>query len=381
MTNGNRIGVLTLHSSYNEGAILQAFCIATNLQNSLPNSKVEIVDHRYPAKVRAYGPVHDDRTKVLRDFIDYSLPLSERQFLADDHVATFEFMREKYNVLITGSDEFWKLRYSRRFWGLLAEQKHPSHPAFPNVYWPDTTIRMPKIAYAASIGQTDWRTIPRRHIEKMRGILSDYTLLGIRDQRTLSFLKWLDPAIADRAEWVPDPTFSTDILSLIDTEMLKEKLQQWGVDFGRPRICIVLENCTKANLVGLSLSNRISDVELFDKGLSPLEWVGVFGLMDYCISQRMHACISCILNDTPFIGIDIGDDQMDYDTKLRDLMRSFDLLAYYYSDEKDSPEKLMEIIENLSSKPWQVGKIAQKRLLFRNRSREFTEKIKEILRD
>jgi hypothetical protein len=394
MNNSNRIGVLTLHSGYNEGAILQTFCVATNLQRNLPDSKVEIVDHRYPSKVKAYGPVRDDKTRALNDFVVHSLPLSKKRFLADDHRDTFEFIRENYCAVITGSDELWKLKYSRRFHGLLFEQNDPWSPAFPNVYWPDESIKIPKIAYAVSIGQTNWRTIPKKHIKRMKRILSQYTLLGVRDQRTMSFLKWLDTDIAGKAEWVPDPTFSTDIVSLVDKEMLKQRLQDWGVDFDRPRICTVLRGSPKLNddlineikkkgfqVVSLSLPNSIADVDLSDKGFTPLEWFGVFGLMDLCISQRMHTCISCILHDTPFIAVDFYGNSMDDDTKVKDLMRSFNLLDYYYSNEKDPSEKFQGIMENLLNKPWPAHEIAEKRILFNNRSKEFMYKIAAILKD
>jgi hypothetical protein len=360
----------------------------------LPDSTVEIVDHRYPSKVKAYGLVRDDKTRVLKDFVDHSLPLSKKRFLSDDHRDTFEFIRENYSAVITGSDELWKLKYSRRFFGLLHEQKDPWRPAFPNVYWPDESITIPKIAYAVSIGQTDWQTIPRKHITQMKRILSDYELLGVRDQRTMTFLKWLDTDIAGKAEWVPDPTFSTDILSLVDKEMLKQRLQDWGVDFGRPRICTVLRDSPKLNddiineikkkgfqVVSLSLPNSIADVELSDKGFTPLEWFGVFGLMDFCLSQRMHTCISCILNNTPFIAVDFYSNSMDDETKLKDLMQSFDLLDYYYNDKKDPLEKFQSICDNLVDKPWPVSEIIQKRLLFQNRSKEFTDKIKKILKE
>jgi hypothetical protein len=390
----NKIGILTLHSGFNEGAVLQAFCLASHLKNSMLNSKVEIIDHSYRSKAMAYGTVRNDKTRALNDFINLSLPLSEKGFLADDHRATFEYIRNNYKIVVTGSDEIWKLRYSKRFFNLVHEQKDPWRPAFPNVYWPDKSIKIPKIAYAASIGQTDWRTIPGKHVKQMRSILSDYTLLGIRDERTMSFLNWLNPDIANKAEMVPDPTFSTDIVSLVDKAMLRGKLQQWGVDFDRPRICTFLRDTPKIKddlikaikkrgfqVVSLSLPNRIADIDLSDKGFTPLEWAAVVSLMDFCISQRMHACISSILHDTPFIAMDIYSNPMDDDTKVKDLMRSFNLLDYYFNIGKDPPEKLPGTIEHLFSKPWPVNEIAQKRSLFQKRSREFTEKIKGILQD
>jgi hypothetical protein len=394
MNSNNKVGILTLHSGFNEGAILQAFCLASNLKSSMMNSKVEIIDHSYRSKANAYGPVRSDKTRVLNDFINQSLPLSDKGFLADDHEATFEYIRKKYKAVIIGSDEIWKLRYKKRFLNLIHEQKDPWRPAFPNVYWPDKSIKIPKIAYAASIGQTDWSTIPGKHVKRMRSILSDYTLLGIRDKRTMAFLNWLNPDIANKAEIVPDPTFSTDIVSLVDKEMLRKKLQQWGVDFDRPRICTFLRDTPKINddlikaikkrgfqIVSLSLPNRIADVDLSEKGFTPLEWAAVVSLMDFCISQRMHACISSILHDTPFIALDIYSNPMDDDTKVKDLMRSFNLLDYYFNIEKDTPEKLQGIIRNLFSKPWPVNEIARKRSLFQKHSKEFTEKIKGILKD
>ncbi len=392
MSSESKIGILTLHSGYNEGAILQAFCLASNLQKNVA-SEVEIVDHRYPSKIRAYGPVCDEKTRSLDDFINHSLPLSKKQFIADDHKGTFEFIGENYSALITGSDELWKLKYSRRCFGLISEQKNPWCPAFPNVYWPDEGIEIPKIAYAASIGKTDWRTIPGKHIKRMRNILSCYNLIGVRDRRTISFLKWLDADLAERSEWVPDPVFSIDVLSLIDREMLKQKLKQWGVDFGRPRIGLVLKDTPELNkviagmkqkgfqVVGLSVPNRIADVGLFDKGLTPIEWFGVFALMDICVSQRMHACISCIVNDIPFIAVDFYSNPMDDDTKLKDLMQSFNLPDYYYNSQEGSSRKFHRISEKLFNDPWPVSEIAEKLLLFSHRSREFTDKINRTLKE
>ncbi len=394
MEHDKKIGILTLHSGYNEGGILQAFCLASNLQSSLINSRVEIIDHRYPNKVRAYGPVRDDKTRVMHDFVDSALPLSTKRFVSDDHMGTFQCIKDDYDAVVTGSDELWKLKYTKRYFGLLYEQKDPWCPPFPNVYWPDESIRIPKIAYAVSVGSTDWRIIPQKHTMRMKRILSQYSLLGVRDQRTMSFLEWLDANIADKAEWVPDPTFSIDLLSFVDRESLKQKLQRWGVDFNRPRICTVLRSSPELHddiikevkkkgfqVVSLSLPNSIADVDLSHKGFTPLEWFGVFGLMDICITQRMHTCISCILQNTPFIAVDFYNNSLDDDTKMKDLMRSFDLLDYHYQVGKDSAGKFHEICENLINNRWPVTEIVQKRHFFHNRSKEFTEKIRMTLKD
>lgn len=387
-----KIGILTLHSGFNEGAVLQSYCVASNLQNALSEGKVEIVDHRYPGKAIVYGAVRDDRTRTLSDFINHGLPLSEKRFESDDHTKTFDYIRENYDAVVTGSDELWKVSYTRRLLGLVTEQKSPWSPAFPNVYWADESIKVPKIAYAASIGQTDWTQIPRKHRERMRRILSDYRLLGIRDQRTMRFLEWLDPRIAYRAEWVPDPAFSIDILSGVDRASLKAKLERYGVDFSHARVGTVLADMMKTGgtlerlkekgfqIVSLTIPNKAADVVLFDKGFTPLEWVGIFGFMDFCISQRMHACISSILNDTPFVAVDFYNNPMDDDTKLKHLMRSFNLLDYYFNG-LEAESKFENICENLASSSWPRSGVSEKCAQFQARAREFTEKIKKEVHD
>lgn len=388
-----KIGILTLHSGFNEGAILQAFCLATNLQESFSGYKIEIVDHHYICKTKVYGPVKDEKTRVLNDFIGHSLSLSPRRFDAHGQGETFDFIKKRYCALVTGSDEVWKLKYSRKFLGLLSEQSDPWHPAFPNVYWADESIKIPKIAYAASVGQTNWNQIPMKHRRKMRSILSDYLLLGIRDSRTMSFLEWIDPKIVEKAEWVPDPSFSIDILSRVDRESLKVRLEQYGVDFSRPRVCTVLRDMRKTTgtigkmkekgfqIVGLTVPNQLADVKLFDKGFTPLEWVAVFGFMDFCILQRMHACISSILNNTPFVAVDFYNNSLDSDTKLKDLMRSFNLMDYYFNGSEGTADEFESICNNMINTQWPFGEVKDRLTQFRNRSNEFTEKIKGTLDD
>src|SRR5262245_28055617 len=272
MLEKKQIGILTLHSGFNEGAVLQALCLSRNLQNSLLDWRVDIIDHRYPKKTAFYGPPNDNRKRALFRAIS-ELPLSNQSFFSDDHRCTFDYVNSNYHVLVTGSDTLWKLHYTRRRFRLPPIQNHAMYPAFPNVYWPDRVIRVPKIAYAACIGETDTTTIPWLHRQRMRSILSDFALLGVRDAKTNDFIRWLAPSL--RTEWVPDPSFSIDVLSLVDREAVKVKLATLGVDFSRPRLGVMLGDGRETEAavaklrargfqaVGFSLSNNFSECELF----------------------------------------------------------------------------------------------------------------------
>jgi len=387
------IGVLTLHCGYNEGAILQSFCVTEHLRSAIPGATVEIVDHRYLSTRQAYGhwQPRDEREKALGDFIDHSLPLSGRRFESDDHVPTYEYVAGNYDALVTGSDELWKVHYTSRLLGLKREQIDPWCPAFPNAYWADESLHIPKIAYAASIGKTDWRSIPRKHRMKMKAILQDYALLGIRDRRTMQFLEWLDAGIAGRAEWVPDPTFSVDILSRVDKDALRRKLEGFGVNFNQPRVGTVVDDSPLTNtvlqelkqkgyqIVAITLPNRSADVALYNQALTPLEWAATFGLMDFCVSLRMHACIFSILNGTPFIAVDFYQNNSDSDSKLKHLLESLGLDDFYCVGDLGWLERLRRMCADIIEGRWPSGTVAEKRAMFRSRSREFAEKIRGVI--
>src|SRR4030095_4635406 len=166
MPRDRRLGILTLHSGFNEGAILQAYCLSQNLQRSLPSWRVEIIDHRYPSKVAVYGSADNGRKRALNEFISSALPLSARTFVAANHRRTKRYLREKYDMLIVGSDEVWRTNYQMRLRGLLVQQRDPWSPAFPNVYWPEPELCLPTVAYAACVGESDWRRIPAAHKRK-----------------------------------------------------------------------------------------------------------------------------------------------------------------------------------------------------------------------
>ncbi|MCK4851750.1 MAG: polysaccharide pyruvyl transferase family protein, partial [Candidatus Omnitrophica bacterium] len=206
---------------------------------------------------------------------------------------------------------------------------------------------------------------------------------------TMLFLRWLDPVLAERAEMVPDPTFSIDIISTVDREALKIKLRAFGVDFSRPRLILCVRNSTcideavryfKARgfqAVSVTFPNALSDVDLSREGFTPPEWASVFGLMDAGISERMHACISCILNNTPFIGIDRYKLKQG-DSKIEHLMRFFGIDRFYHNTEEGRPDTLQAVCGQVAEGNWPVDGIAEKRTELRKRSDEFASKMTKI---
>lgn len=381
-----RVGIVTLHYGYNEGAILQAYCTAALIREILPEALVEIVDQRYAAKCAVQGPPRTARTAALQKAIDEWLPLSDHRFCSDSHTEAFEHIRRSYDVVVAGSDVLWKVKYRRRLGGLLALQKYPFFTPFPNLYWPDETIKLPKIAFAASIGTTNWKEIPRRHCRRMAAILREFTAISVRDARTARFLAWLDPELGRRAERLADPTFGYDVLSQVDRALLKQRLVDSGVDFDRPRCGFIAASTAVARdtaaalrkrgyqVVGIGTANDFSDVRLFEHGFHPAEWAALFGFMDFCVSERMHACIFCLLNQTPFVALDINESSGDPQTKLNDLLGHFGVADYCFPMSTASAAAVVEACGAIVAQRWNWDGIRQRIESFRRETRDFARR-------
>lgn len=384
-----RIGILTLHSGYNEGAILQALALRTNLARAMPAAEVEIIDHRYPSlELDVYGPPSNERERCLRAFVDQTLPLSPRRFISERSGATLDYVRERYDAVVVGSDEVWKVSFSRRFRGLIPVQNDPWSPAFPNVYWLDARMPITRIAYAATVGaKTVWTRIPRRAARRMRDRLSRFQLIGIRDDRTRGFLEWLDPALAERAEWVPDPTFSTDLLGDVDADALKAKLESLGVDPSRPTVAVVAKDQGDASvavdtfrragrqIVSVALPHSGADVRLDQAALSPLEWARTFGLMEATISQRMHGCIFSLLNGTPLVAVDNRRGSLGYETKIHELMTRFGLMDYYVRGGEVDEGSANGAVRGILEGRFPLESVRERIAAFREHARRYTAKV------
>ena len=303
----DRVGILTFHSAFNEGSILQSFCLNQLLQQKL-NRSVEIIDHNYQSRIDFYGsPNQNERTKALHEFIN-QLPLSHKAFVDNDST-TFDYIDNHYSALFIGSDEIWKVNYpSKRL-----------YPPFPNVYWPNQRLRIPKISYAACIGDTNWEKLPDSFLNHMKESIESFNLLSVRDNRTLEFLKWLKIENSNEVSIIPDPVLSFDLIPYIDLRFLKDKLIKLGIDFTKARMGIYSSQCNVMDRIINHLRRRdiqivaISDylgevdISLVENGFTPIEWAFIPRFMTYCISNRMHGCITNLINNTPFIALDLRD--------------------------------------------------------------------------
>lgn len=319
-----KIGILTFHSATNNGAVIQAYSLSKRLQQENPNCRVEIIDYRMPKVAEAYRYsfwklIASDNPMVFAKRLvkavmnlGYSrkmnmrttifekcrhlLPLSSFSVVSDETDELFKRINDEYDLLVVGSDAVWNhvLR------------------GFPNAYFPDNTVTVPKMSYAASCYGMDFLKSPQEERDKIGEILQAFDFLGVRDTATEGFVKW--SGCEKSPIHVCDPTVFLNVEDLpIDVSNLEEKLRKKGFDFERPTIGMMGNEKMLKMLRALygnryqivSLYNPIkgSDVNLYD--LTPYEWAYVFRYFKLTFTTYFHGTLLSLRNGVPVVCISL----------------------------------------------------------------------------
>jgi ElaB/YqjD/DUF883 family membrane-anchored ribosome-binding protein len=327
----------------------------------------------------AYGdPNTNARTRALADAIDDWLPLSTDHHRCIDSAGLIRELGERYGRLVFGSDVLWALHYRGRLRrvfpkGILPKQNNPFFPAFPNVYWPSVEQQCDKIVFSASIGSFDWIHVPAKHVRMMREGLESCRAISVRDERTREFVSQLSKSLADRVCLLADPTFARPFREGAQLhqkdQALKELLTEMGVDFSRPRCLVIARNGEAASAaveyferrgwqtVAVTARNERCSLSLHDRGFHPLAWARLFGWFDACVTERMHGAIFSLLNNTPFVAIEMNKVRGKELTKTQSLLRRFDLEDFLLSEDEREAATLERVFERVVDTPWDWDRI------------------------
>lgn len=314
-----RIGILTFHKSVNNGAVMQAYSLATRLKKEYPDCRVEIIDYHMPKILKSYrntfftyinggsfvaslkrlnSLIHDPmklkrlntRTAIFEKAFK-KLPLSDYSILEDSSDRLFQKINEEYDVLIVGSDAVWN--YVVR--------------GFPNSYFPDERVKCAKLSYAASCYGMDFLNCEKDKNEIGR-ILSGFDFLGVRDKATEDFIHWSCDGVESVHTCDPTAFLDTDSLP-IDIDQLKKKMIKRGFNFDKPAIGIMgsqmMGRMVKKmygrdyQIVSLYDYVHCADVNLYD--IEPFEWAYVFRYFKLTFTTYFHGTMLSLRNGVPLI--------------------------------------------------------------------------------
>lgn len=279
-----KIGILTYHHVLNYGAVLQAYALSRYLRDQ--GYDVETIDYRPTKALEAYHKaffeesnphLRENREREARfeAFIRREMPLSPRPFHSRDGFAE---LRNRYDAVITGSDEVWNINSFR---------------GYDTSYFLDFAEGARKISYAASFGYT---STTGQHREDIARLLKSFHAVSVRDNEATRMLR---EECGVEAEKVVDPTLLLD-----NYDRVIQKPAEKG-------FVLVYSNCAEpeaayirrfAEQHGKTIISIVYPIEgaINKLTLSPGEWIGYYAAADYIFNGFFHGVIFSLIFRKPF---------------------------------------------------------------------------------
>ena len=359
-----KIGILTFHSSINNGAVIQCFSLVNRLKAEFPKAVVEVIDYHMPrieqqyevsikSYLEGYSPLakakrlhyllrHPDLLKWRKERnqaferVRDVLPLSEEKILDGDQERLFDLINKKYDLVIAGSDAIWN--YSSR--------------GFPNPYFLSEEITVPMFSYAASCYGMSYENIPESERTQIRRILDQYVFLGVRDSESEKFIRFVG---SEHSYFhTCDPSVFLDTSKLpVDESKLRKELEKRGFSFQKAAIAVMgnddMAKMVRAmygdryQIVALYNYSKYADINLHD--ITPYEWACCFKYFALTFTTFFHGTLLSLRNGTPVICIALETNYgKNHKTKVLDVLERVGLEECYFHTDyvKDGVDKIKE---------------------------------------
>lgn len=301
-----RVGILTYHRANNYGAFLQAQALCGRL-NQEEDIEAEIIDfsmsvekkvYSYSRKIKKWikNPAQIkfdiEQKRMFNHVYENSFSKLSKDRCVSDSISDFEkFVAGKYDVMVAGSDEIWKLDGFR---------------GFPSPYWLPGDLKAKKFAYAAS-SRSNFDNLTEEGIKQINDMLADYEFIGVRDSSTFeSICRYT--GYGDKVKICCDPSFLYDFS--IPKGDVKDILgNQRGFDPHKKNILLMTANKILARYVIQLLGKKCNVISVFhwnsgsmNKGdVSPWQWLALIRNADLVITTYFHASCYSIIYNTPFM--------------------------------------------------------------------------------
>ncbi len=216
------------------------------------------------------------------------------EHIVSNNISDFvNLVKDKYDVIIAGSDEIWKTESSR---------------GFPNPYWLIGDLGCRKFSYAAS-SRSDLSLLSDEQKEIIEIAINDFEYISVRDELTF---KEILPYVKDKDKMFLscDPSFLYNFNPKNDF-FSKIYLDRNHLSKDKKNIVIMLEDGKIARSIKSNLRNCYNLISVYewhfgyanDSNLNPLEWLDLIASADLVITSFYHGICFSITNNEPFIAI------------------------------------------------------------------------------
>jgi polysaccharide pyruvyl transferase WcaK-like protein len=322
-----KIGILTFHNTINYGATLQACALQQIITTQ--GHDVEIINYCPDQSFEFYGkqlsPFKVDFPYINRHFLVKRKRLAKFDNFVDRHMKISDkyhfnyqlknHLHQKYDAVLCGSDEVWKLNSFRGF--------DPSY-FLDFVDKKNTT----KISYAPSFGSTKSLGNNREIISRL---LKDFDFISVRDSHSA---RLVEEVCNKQVVKVLDPTFLIDYQNLISVPRIDQKYMLiYGRIQGTAEENKFIKSLAKQrNLIILSVVeyNKIAHKNILD--ISIPELLGYYAQASYVFSTAYHGTIFSLIFKKPFtVSVRGGKSN-----KVNDLLNDLGLISRIFSPQTAS---------------------------------------------
>ncbi|MEP4077637.1 polysaccharide pyruvyl transferase family protein [Haloferula sp.] len=294
-----RIGIATFTWGDNYGAVLQAHALQVFLARA--GHDVEIIDFRTFS-----------RPKGLKRFVGKSVRLTERKWKAElferfrkahmkftpevfktkDELAA---LRDRYDMVISGSDQVWNPRWLAQFNGLF----ELCFLSFAG----EGTLR---VSYAASFGHSESSSIKQEWLELLADCLKRMDAVSVREESGVKLVS----EIGGRSDavHVVDPTLLLegtyyDVLAgprrNRENYVFCYMLHELDSDADLAVESIVSESRLKC----IRCDSQRSSIHKGYSLPSPKGWIRKIRDAEFVVTNSFHAVVFCVIFQVPFIAV------------------------------------------------------------------------------
>lgn len=259
--------------------------------SQIKNGIFNLIDKKNRLTPRVFNEIFKEHFQ----FVHKNLNLSER--LHTDEELKSHFQKNKYNIVIVGSDQTWRPKYS------------------PNIYnyfldFLSGNQSIKKIAYASSFGTSEWE-FSDEETQKCSALVREFDAVSVREQSGVDLCR---DHLKIEAEWVLDPTMLLDKEDYLAVANSRELPKRTGLF---SYILDENDNITSA----INEVMKILDVEHFTnqpqwrrndksgKSLDELKypsvegWLKAFDDAEFIVTNSFHGTVFSIIFNKPFLTI------------------------------------------------------------------------------
>lgn len=310
-----KIAILTLPLHTNYGGILQCYALQTVLQRM--GHEVCVIEKKIkPARLPLYLMPFCYGKRILKNLIGHRCYiLSEQRYnsiqrVIRQHTDRFinqyidlkrynsfsNIRRDKYDVIIVGSDQIWRPKY------FDVNKIEDAYLKFAENW------NIKRVSYAASFGTDEWEYTPQQTSECAR-LLKKFDAVSVRENSAIFSCK---QHLGVDAQQTLDPTLLLEkedyikLFELINTPKSKGNLLCYFLDETEEKKIFVQRFAEEKGLITFNVTAKLYDenAPLDERIQPPLEqWLRGFYDADFIVTDSFHACVFSIIFRKQFIAI------------------------------------------------------------------------------